>query len=405
MACEKLYTIYVKGRIYRFFLRLFSKHIVSELYRGILGREPDANGLEGYKKKLRHQDISEVLKEIINSEEFRKRYLEIYQQKLVDDTLEVLYLQKPSEHEINEYRSILLDKGFRKVLENIVESDRFFLIFLERKKYQDPALFYEKPIDVFLHIQKCAGTSLVAMLREAYGEGSVYHGSGHFMLHPGELTKYSLVAGHFNYDHIKLLIPRKNMRIFTFLRNPKDRFLSFYYYVRSHNPGVYLWLRLHDEYGLLHKLSLLDLLRHPYILEEWRFNMNMTYMVMGTRVWKEWRERLSSITTEEERKEFINKIARPAIASRLNEFLFVGIQEDFENSVKMLFKKLGKPCPPIKRENVLSEIVGKNYGMLPVKKETLTPQIEAQIDKLIELDKVVYEEGLKVYERFKRELL
>ncbi|MFN3813469.1 MAG: sulfotransferase family 2 domain-containing protein [Aquificaceae bacterium] len=391
--------------IYRLFLRLFSEHIVSEFYRGILGREPDTSGIDGYKKKLRYQDISEALREIINSEEFRKRYSEIYQQKLIEDTLEMLYLQKPNEKEINEYKRTLLDKGFRQVLENIVESSRFFLIFLERKKYQDPALFYEKPIDVFMHIQKCAGTSLVTMLREAYGEESVYHGSGHFMLHPGELTKYSLVAGHFNYDHIKLLIPRKNMRIFTFLRNPKDRFLSFYYYVRAHDPGVCLWLKLHDEHGLLHRLSLLDLLKHPYTLEEWRFNMNMTYMVMGTRVWKEWRERLSSITTEEEKKEFIDKVARPAIASRLNEFFFVGIQEDFENSVKMLFKKLGKSCPPIKRENILSEIVEKNYGMLPVKKETLTPQIEAQIDKLIELDKIIYQEGIKVYERSKEELL
>ena len=52
--------------------------IAASLYRGILGREPDAGGLAGYAGHIDHvgmeEGIRHVASELVRSEEFRRKY-------------------------------------------------------------------------------------------------------------------------------------------------------------------------------------------------------------------------------------------------------------------------------------------------------------------------------------------
>ena len=81
----------------------------------------------------------------------------------------------------------------------------------------------------FLHIPKTAGSSLVSALKERYKKVlSYYPPDGiRYRFHPDDAE---LLIGHFAYGFEKaIFIDRPNF-LFTFLRDPIDRFVSQFYY-------------------------------------------------------------------------------------------------------------------------------------------------------------------------------
>ncbi|MGB3880570.1 MAG: sulfotransferase family 2 domain-containing protein [Diaphorobacter nitroreducens] len=119
---------------------------------------------------------------------------------------------------------------------------------------------------VFLHIQKTAGSSIVDLARAAYGSDQVTS-HGDFLLPPKELDALvdargsddpklqnrSFISGHFGYDYAKKIMVRRYS--FTFLRNPIERVLSYYYFCRTRNPLEY------EIYALTQNLSLDEFLK------------------------------------------------------------------------------------------------------------------------------------------------
>ena len=119
---------------------------------------------------------------------------------------------------------------------------------------------------VFLHIQKTAGTSIVEHARRVYGEDKVmshgdylssdyYSADDHGALHPDRLAKLNrcpFVSGHFGFGYAEALI--RTRYSFTFLRDPVERLLSYYYFCRKSDPQEY-WI-----YGMAQRLSLHEFL-------------------------------------------------------------------------------------------------------------------------------------------------
>lgn len=114
---------------------------------------------------------------------------------------------------------------------------------------------------VFLHIQKTAGSSIVDLARLAYGaEEVVSHGD--FLLppkNPDELVTAKglginyfgdkqFISGHFGFDFARPLLQTRYS--FTFLRDPVERILSFYYFCRQRDPEEF------ETYALARKLDL-----------------------------------------------------------------------------------------------------------------------------------------------------
>lgn len=85
----------------------------------------------------------------------------------------------------------------------------------------------------FLHIGKTAGTSIHHLLRSALSDTSVYHGDQHSFdeIAAEDLADYGLVLGHFSFNHTKKM--RHPLCLITFLRDPVERVLSSYYYLRE----------------------------------------------------------------------------------------------------------------------------------------------------------------------------
>jgi Sulfotransferase family len=105
---------------------------------------------------------------------------------------------------------------------------------------------------VFLHLQKTAGTSIVNVARQFYGNGNVIS-HGDFMSGTDQLAAADkvgqpdpvqsrfgdilFISGHFGYDFTKRFMA--NRYSFTFLRDPVERVLSAYYYYKKCDPNKF----------------------------------------------------------------------------------------------------------------------------------------------------------------------
>jgi hypothetical protein len=96
---------------------------------------------------------------------------------------------------------------------------------------------------LFLHMPKTAGTTLVYVLQKVYGTDRVYHEpdvytdscalANDFLLLPAaERSRIEVLCGHFPVG-FHALMPEAAPYI-TMLREPVERLISFYYYMREH---------------------------------------------------------------------------------------------------------------------------------------------------------------------------
>lgn len=87
---------------------------------------------------------------------------------------------------------------------------------------------------IFLHIPKTAGQSVHAGLVKAFGNEAVCPARVNEQLVSmtiTELNRYQVFSGHFDWAMLDCIKGPKY--IFTVLRNPLDRILSFYFYLRD----------------------------------------------------------------------------------------------------------------------------------------------------------------------------
>ena len=90
--------------------------------------------------------------------------------------------------------------------------------------------------NIFFHIPKTAGNSIVTALRETFGTESVYYSRNPRVLtreYLEHLENFKFLAGHYTYAHIKPL--RRELYTITFMRDPVERVISNYYFYRNSN--------------------------------------------------------------------------------------------------------------------------------------------------------------------------
>ena len=92
---------------------------------------------------------------------------------------------------------------------------------------------------VFLHIPKTAGTAVHLALAGLFPPGEICpeRHPPEFDRAPDEgLRGFRLFSGHFYWDQVaRVPAPRV---VFTFLREPRERLLSLYYFFRAHRWSV-----------------------------------------------------------------------------------------------------------------------------------------------------------------------
>ena len=104
-----------------------------------------------------------------------------------------------------------------------------------------------RPIDLFVHIPKTAGTTMTQVLQRNYRQPRTFYLGANVQpkiaqfqaLTARQQRSYQLVVGHMSFGlHAYLAEPRP-YRYFTMLRDPIERVLSFYYFIKR-TPAHYL---------------------------------------------------------------------------------------------------------------------------------------------------------------------
>jgi hypothetical protein len=219
---------------------------------------------------------------------------------------------------------------------------------------------------VFVHIQKTAGSSIVALAREHYGHSVISHGdfSGH---RPEDFQDIAFISGHFGYEFARPLLSKRYS--FTFLRNPIERVLSFYYYCKGQNPNEL------EIYSLAQQLSLEEFLNHSQ-----KNNLHRT-AVCNNQAWQ-----LAygfGHGTDRGYFSFEEQEMQELAISHLKNFSHIGFTETFEADRNIILKKLGIPRP---RENVITNASGNNPAVQELPDSTV-----ALLRKATHIDQILYD--------------
>ena len=252
---------------------------------------------------------------------------------------------------------------------------------------------YPQDAWVFIHIQKTGGTSLQNMLAGTFGDATVYreHGDTLFRRSPVELGQYAVFAGHFNFDTIAY-IPRQSRRIFTYLREPRERLLSLYRFLRAHEPEAPSFRGIKE---IANRLEAVEFFRS--VLAQTRNDTwnHLTWCIMGNRKWNHYRQLLAGATAASLPQEL--ETIRLDIRARLQEFAFIGLQEDYLHSCQRLFALVGSNVPHVRRDHSVESLVASLDYFKLVARRSLTPQLQQALAPLVQLDDIVYEEGVALY--------
>ncbi|MDR2893473.1 MAG: sulfotransferase family protein [Deltaproteobacteria bacterium] len=197
---------------------------------------------------------------------------------------------------------------------------------------------------IFMHIQKTAGTALIAPIRAYYGYDNSSSHADHFY-DLDELTlvnkffqnkemvarykNMGFISGHFGFDFYRRFMEGRYS--FTFLRDPIERILSYYYFCKGREADEYF------EYGLAQRLSLDDFLLQGFENPAMRIRIwnNQTWaLAYGN--WAHTPRPQTSFSPEE---------LLDLALEHLDNFSHIGLLESFQTDRNIILSALGIPLP------------------------------------------------------------
>jgi len=389
-------------------LALRAKELVRGVYEALLNRAPDEQALNAYGTQLKEcKSLAPLLSTVAHSQEHWEKLLASKAEDIVRAVCTGLTNGTPEDEKLAAYIDTFTLGGSLAELVSVVgDSDEHWSVVAKRRSWPHPAKSYNTPTFVFLHIQKTAGTSVQNMLREAFAQDNIYreHLDTLHLHSPAELSTYSLFAGHFNYDSLAFIPPRRKLNLVTFVREPKKRLISLYHFWRAHEPT-------HPSYSggivLANELPMADFFSRAEFDQDWGVWNHMTWAVMGDRHWREWRRLLRSVEGNvKAESELLSGTIRPAIRQRLREFSFIGLQEDFDRSILLLFRALNRTPPAVRVDHSLEDIMKTTDGFKKyMRRQAVTPATHAALERLVALDNILYSEAKTLYSDRLRQIL
>ncbi len=250
------------------------------------------------------------------------------------------------------------------------------------KHLNDKALTHTEGL-LFLHIPKAAGTTLHSVIERQFAPEVTFSINGadspksikeFINLPESERAQIRLVKGHMPYGlHRYLSVAASYL---TMLRDPVDRVVSHYYFVRR-SPGVSLYDEVTSK-----NMSLADFVRRRAAI---RANNDQTRLISG--VEKVNAKVLSGAETNEDAG--TTDILEVARKNLQDHFTVVGLSERFDESLLLLRRLFGWKNIYYVKQNVTKGRPAKQQ----VSKEALS-----LIEKYNELDMSLYEYARQRFE-------
>ena len=408
-----------------------SEALVAAAFRGLLEREAEPEALLAYGRELEaHRDPEVLLRSIRNSEEHWQRLLSDRAEAVITAIYQALLKREPDSEALAVYaRELRATGNLAALLAAIGDSDEHREIVLRSRAPATPPIpteelpsllakllrskqlwnelgsirnpnpgpafaAYDTEAWVFVHAQKTGGTSLQAMLVDIFGDSQVYreHADTLYLRSPADLASYSIFTGHFDFDTVRY-IPRARRRLFTILREPRERLLSHYRFLRAHQPGSPSY---QGEMEIANRLEAPEFFRSHLAYASCGFWNHLTWCVMGQRKWYDYQRELPGLDVAE----LLLRLAdiRAEIRSRLLEFEFVGLQEDFPHTCERLFGLIGAGLPHVRHEHSIELLAANQAAYFKyIPRGELNPGLESLMADLVQLDDIVYQEGTELY--------
>lgn len=246
------------------------------------------------------------------------------------------------------------------------------------------ALWTGRPL-AFLHIEKCAGSALVAWLARQFHPEQVNFDPhrdlpSHLFTRLGRgRIAQPLIWGHYDIPTVQRMDPER--AVLTILREPRARLVSLYHYWRSVDPSKFD-PEISFAVGYAHRLSLEDFLNHedPCLTD----NIDNVYVrrLTGFYAYSDSPDRLKTAPQE----------ALGEATEILKKLFYVGITEELERSAARLASRLGiePPTEPL-RSNITEENHKDPSGWFrKISRSAPSRAVQAALDRRTELDRKLY---------------
>lgn len=377
-----------------------SKDIISQFYLGFFDRNPDQSGYAFYLNKINKDELilSDLIKIFANSEEFKSK------SKLVknDELIKQLYLgllnRMPDSSGYQALQNNLqTGSSISDIIKSIINSQEFLMKSHDRPHHMlyggHIAYAYENPATVFIHIPKTAGQSLHWLFKQKVGENKVSPLFNNLYLLPANFSyTYDVIFGHTDYETVRLLVQRKEVKLVTFLRDPIKRLISLYKFWWSHDPEFH---KGNTAVELANKYSIEEFFRAEEVRKLlWN---DMFGRFMGYKLRDTLKDALEeSFKDENKRMSFLNKRVIPLIHEQIEEYFYIGLQEQFNQDVCEMFNRLGFSCDDVDLQDAKVNITENNIGKPGFKKEKpsfdVNETVLSAIEELTELDNLLYQQ-------------
>ncbi|XP_075256516.1 uncharacterized protein LOC142348976 [Convolutriloba macropyga] len=271
-----------------------------------------------------------------------------------------------------------------------------FVTSNDRASFDQNALKYQSAHIYFVHVMKSSGTSIEGVLRKRarISRGKLQQVLNYYCSHM--LYFYKEAKNHPDNRYISLdkrsyglhkMIPNPGYYI-TILRNPVDRFVSMYYYIKQHRYPILLDDQLFDDvfkskdlndflentknkqlpFFDNHSIRMFQFDRYPEVFSTFSGGPD-TYIPGVTEIVK------------------INQSHYEEALRNLRNCAFVGITERFDESQRMLEKMLG-----MESSRTLAINVNQNYD-----KKGITDEQRKLIEPRIVYDSKFYKEAKLIF--------
>ncbi len=249
----------------------------------------------------------------------------------------------------------------------------------------DPMTLWRGPRVRFLHLEKTAGSSLIAALAAQFHPLQIHsdtdrRGSPHDQQrrrHEAEAAhrQAAVVWGHYDLPALRRLDGDQPCFRFCLLREPRQRILSLYYFWRSNQEEQGGSVRFAQQNRLLPFLRVQD----PDI----RNDIDNMYVRRLTGLYA---------TASADPVRDAPEAALAEALAALDGLDLVGISDRLGDSLSVLGRMLGF-TPPARTPQLNVQLNAERNALLPVRptaREPRTPEIDAELDRLTSLDIVLY---------------